>query len=477
MILRVTAVVILTACLASAQVGTSRGALTNGTTVITNVNVVPMTSETIIRNATVLVRDGRIRSVASATQVRVPRGARRIDGSGKYLIPGLADMHTHLYSDSALPDSAAPAELGVMLANGVTTIRLMAGNARQLRLREQVMRGEVLGPQLWVSSPYFTNQATENARVITSPEDARAAVREVVAAAYDFVKVTFGITGATYEALVDEARKSGIRLVGHVEPEVGVRRALAAGQQIEHLDAYFEGALADNAPMRESVTQYGVYKPANWASLDYIDDQKLTALAVATARAGVWTGPTLHMFNQAFGDPLSDDELKALPDWSMIPQSIREPYLRSRERYWAQPVPREQRKRYAEIRNTLVKRIHDAGGKILAGSDAPDLLMAYGYALHRELQALVRAGLTPHQALDAATRNPAEFLGAAREFGSIEPGKRADLVLLDGNPLEDISSTQKIAGVMIGGHWLPKARLDNMIAAARAAMDSPRVKP
>jgi len=466
---------VLTGSLAAAQVGgpTTRGALFKGTVVISNVNVVAMTSEKVLRNAAVLIRDGRIERVVPGSRLRAPRGARHIDGAGGYLIPGLGDMHTHLYADGTLPEAVAPAELGVMLANGVTTIRLMGGNPHQLRLRGQVARGEVLGPQLWVSGPYLANKAGDGVRVIASVEDARLAVREVVAAGYDFVKITFGITGATYDALVDEARAARIRVVGHVEPAVGVRRALAAGQQIEHLDAYFEGALSDAAPMQESVTQYGVYRPANWVSLDHIDDKKLTELAVATARAGVWSGPTLEMFNRAFGDPFTDDELKALPDWELIPEKIKAPYMRSRQRYWAQPIPRETRQRYAVIRNTLVKRIHDAGGKILAGSDGPDLLMVYGYGLHRELQALVKAGLTPYQALATATSNVAEFLGGTQDFGTIQPKRRADLVLIKGNPLDDIRNTQNIEGVMIGGRWLAKDELGKMIAAAKVAINPP----
>ena len=448
----------------------SRGALARGTVAITGVHVITMADERVVRDATVLVRDGRIAEVGR--NVKVPAGARRIDGRGKYLIPGLADMHTHLFSDGdAVPDSAGPAELGVMLANGITAARLMIGTPEQLVLRRQVKEGAVVGPQLWVASPHFASEPSDNARVVTTPEEVRTAVREVKAAGYDFVKVTFGITGALYEALTEEARAQGIRVVGHVEPAVGVRRAIAAGQQIEHLDAYMEGALADSAPMRESLTQFGVYKPANWASLDWIDRAKLKQLAVETARGGIWTVPTLEIFNRAFSIPLSDEELHALPDWDMIPNRIRGPYVRSREKYWSAPVPRERRARYAGLRNALVKDIADAGGKIMAGSDSPDLLMAYGFALHRELAHLVRAGLTPYQALLAATRNPAEFLGAEREWGRIAPGRRADLVLLAANPLEDIGATARIEGVMTGGRWLERAELDRMIAEGPRAID------
>jgi hypothetical protein len=350
----------------------------------------------------------------------------------------------------------------------------MAGTPQQLELREAVRRAEILGPQIWAASPMFTDEAGTNTRVITSPEDGRAAVREVAAAGYDFVKITFGIVGDTYEAIVVEAGDVDIPVVGHVEPEVGVARALAADQQLEHLDAYFEGALADSVAGQQSLTQFGVYRPENWSSLDHLDEDKLRKLAELTAASRVWVGPTLEVFNRAFGDPLTDDQLHSLPDWRFIPAAMRDGYARSRERYWAQPVPRERRRRYAEVRSHLVKMIHDAGGRLIAGSDTPDLLMAYGFTLHRELQAMVDAGLAPYHALQTATRNPAEYLGRLDDFGTIEPGRRADLVLLAGNPLEDIANTNRIQAVVVGGRWLTRSDLDELLEQGRRAIAEER---
>jgi imidazolonepropionase-like amidohydrolase len=456
---------------AAAQQPASRTALAQGTYAITHVNVLPLTAETVLRDQTVLVRNGRIARVGPARSVNIPAGAARIDGRGKFLMPGLADMHAHLYADGPVPDSAAPAELGVFLAHGITSVRLMIGTPQHLQLRRQIERGELQGPQLWIASPHFNTQDSVNARIVNTPAEVRSAVREVKAAGYDFVKITFGIVGPLYDAVVEEAAQNGIRVVGHVEPDVGVLRAIAAGQQIEHLDAYFEGALRDDAPMRKSVTQYGIYQPKNWESLQYIDERKLDSLAVTTARAGTWSVPTLEIFNRAFSVPLTDAELHALPDWQLIPNVIRGAYVRSRDRYWAQPVTRETRARFAEIRNRLTKKIADAGGKLMVGSDSPDLLMAYGYAMHREMEAMVKAGLTPYQVLTAATRNAAEFLGATREWGTIEAGKRADFMLLSANPLQNISNTQRIEAVAIGGQLLQKPQLDAMIVRARHAID------
>ena len=453
-----------------AETGGSRGALAKGTFAITDVAVIPMTRDTVLAGSTVVVRDGRIAAVGPARSVTVPAGARRIDGRGKYLIPGLADMHTHLFSDDAVPDSVAADELGVMLANGVTTIRLMIGTPEHLVLRRDIIAGRTPGPQLWVASPQFAGKKYDNGVVVTTPDEARAAVRKAKADGYDFVKLTLFISRPVYAAITDEARKAGIRVVGHVDDSVGVARAIEAGQQIEHLDNYFESALADSAPMRASVTQYGVFKPENWTSLDYIDDRKLDSLAGATARGGIWSSPTLNVFNQAFAIGMTDAEIRSRPDWHMMPAQWRAGYLGARTKYWARPADEGRRKRYVYVRSHLVKAIADSGGKILAGSDSPEWFHVYGWALHRELASYVDAGLTPYQALETATRNPAEFLGALDQWGTIEKGKRADLVLLAANPLERITNTEMIEAVSMGGRWIPKGELAAMIRRASDRM-------
>jgi imidazolonepropionase-like amidohydrolase len=448
----------------------SRGALARGTFAVTDVTVIPMTADTALRGHTVVVRDGRIAEIGPSRTVRVPGGVRRVNGSGKYLIPGLADMHTHLFSDDAVPDSLAADELGVMLANGVTTVRLMIGTPEHLALRRDIIAGRTLGPQLWVASPQFAGKPYDNGVVVTTPDEARAAVRKAKADGYDFVKLTLFISRPVYDAITDEARRTGIRVVGHVDDSVGVARAIEAGQQIEHLDNYFEAALADSAPMKASVTQYGVFKAENWKSLDYIDDRKLDALAGATARAGIWSSPTLNVFNQAFAIGMTDREIRARPDWNMMPAEWRSLYLGARTKYWATPADAGRRKRYVYVRNHLVKAIADSGGRILAGSDSPEWFHVYGWALHRELASYVNAGLTPYQALQAATRNPAEFLGALDQWGTIERGKRADFLLLAASPLEQITNTERIEAVSLGGRWIPKTELAAMIRRASDRM-------
>jgi imidazolonepropionase-like amidohydrolase len=444
--------------------------------VIRNVSVIPMTADSMIPNATVVIQDGRIADVRTRSG-SVPRGARVIDGSGKYLIPGLADMHAHLFSDGEfVHDSAGAAELAAMVANGVTSARLMIGTPEQLALRQAVASGKVLGPTLWISSPQFTGRPAENASVVTTPEQARDGVKSAKAAGYDFIKLTQFITMPVYDAIVSEAKALGIKVVGHVDPEVGVGRALAAGQQLEHLDGYFEAVLADSSPVKVSVTQAGLFRGANWVSLDHVDDRKVDSIAAATAKAGVFVGPTHNIFNTAFAIGESETLVKSRPDWNIWPPKLREGYLNALRRYWdstrtPQRTPARM-KRYLEVRNRLLKVIQDSGGKILAGSDTPEWFHSYGWALHRELQSLAGAGLTPRQALAAATTTPAEFLGVAGRQGSISKGKRADLVLLSANPLIDIRNTEKIEAVAVGGRWLDRKQLDALLASAVARIQA-----
>jgi imidazolonepropionase-like amidohydrolase len=458
---------------ARAEEGATRTALAPGSLAVRDVNVVPMTGEGANRVATVLVRDGRIAAVAGAGAVAVPEDARVIDGRGKYLIPGLADMHVHLYSDDEAPDAVAPDELGVMLANGVTTIRLMIGTPEHLALRREIEAGRVVGPQLWVASPQLTGREGPNCRVVTTPDGARAAVRDVADAGYDFVKLTVDITPEVFDAVAGAARERGVPIVGHVDPRVGVRRALAAGQHIEHLDNYLESILGDDAPTRRSVSNYDVFRPENWESLDFMDRGKLREIAVETARSGTYTTPTLAIPKVAFGVGQTDEEIRARPEWGLMPPKTRALYLRANERYWETAASEERRRRYVEIRDRLVKEILDAGGRIMAGSDAPEWFFGYGYTLHRELEALVAAGLTPYQALEAATVVPSAFLGASGEWGRIEEGSRADLVLLSADPLGDVRNTTTIDAVCVGGRWLDRDELDRMVDRARERVGKP----
>lgn len=436
-------------------------------TAFVNVNIIPMDRERVLTNQTVVVRDGWIAEIGEAAKIKIPKDAQRIDGRGQYLIPGLMDMHTHLFSDDEFPDSLAEDELKIMLANGVTTIRLMIGTPEHLAYRKKIAGGEMFGPTLFVASPQLAGKAygkVFNGFVVTTPDEARAAVRQSKAAGYDFIKLTTNITRPVYDATLEAARESGIRVVGHVDLQVGLKHALAVDQQqIEHLDSYLEALLRDDSPIKVSLSDAGVWRKPNWESLDYVDENKIAAVIQATAKTGQFTCPTLSFFKLAAAVEQTEAQMRARPDFRYYPKRLVAPLFAAHKRFWTNPPSAERRAKYQRIRNELVKGIHDAGGKILAGSDAPELFLVYGFSLHRELQALAETGLSNYEVLAAATRNPAEFLKILDTVGTIERGKRADLLLLTANPLEDVRNTEKRAGVMVRGRWLPQAECQKML--------------
>lgn len=433
------------------------------TTAFVGVNVIPMDRERAITNQTVIVRNGTITQIGDAARVKVPTDAVTVDAKGKYLIPGLVDMHTHLLSDSdEYPDSIAPDELRVMVANGVTTVRFMIGTPELLKLRQRSAAGEIAAPTIYVASPHLTGREQGNNFVVNTPEEAREAVRRSKAAGYDFIKITTFLKSLLYETAVDEAKKQNIRVVGHADSRfVGVERAWKAGQQIEHLDGYLELLLKADSPVKGSVSDLYIYNPDNWKSFDYMDETKIAEIARRTVESNPFVDPTQHFMKNTFGRLRTEEEIRAQPDFKFYPPKVQQQWLDFYKRNkFINSVPLEKRARWVALREKLIKAIYDAGGKIMAGSDTPEFLWLYGFGIHHELKALKDSGISNYAVLAAGTRNAHEFLGTLDKAGTIEKGKRADLVLLNANPLDDISATKDRAGVMLKGRWYTQNELD-----------------
>jgi imidazolonepropionase-like amidohydrolase len=434
------------------------------TVAFVDVNVIPMDKERVLQHQTVIVRNGGITDIGDAKRVKIPAGAQRIDGAGKFLIPGLADMHVHLFTDDEFPEELAEDELRIMIAYGVTTIRLMTGTPEQLVLRRKSAAGEIVAPTIYAASPQFTGRKSTNAHVVTTEAEARTAVSKSKQDGYDFIKVTTYLKPEVYEAIVDEAAKQNIRVVGHADSRtVGLTRALKAKQQIEHLDSYLEALLPESSPIKGSVSDIYLYNPKNWESIDYLDENKIPEIARQTVNANPFVVPTLHLFKFTFGKGRAEESFMAQPDIRFYPKKVVDLWMGVSKRYLSTAAPIEKREKYIRIRNKLVKAIYDAGGHVMAGSDTPEWLMLCGHTLHLELIDLRDAGLSNYAALEAATRNPALFFGTLNKTGTIEKGKRADLVLLEANPLDDIANTQKRAGVMLNGKYYQQAEMSKWL--------------
>ena len=423
-----------------------------------NVNVVPMDVERINPNQTVLIRQGRISAIGAAKQLRIPKNAVRIDGRGRYLMPGLVDMHVHLeYFDR-------DAQLLLFLAGGVTTVRNMDGRPNILEWRRRVADGSLLGPTIFTAGAILEGKppARDDNRVVETPAQAVAAVEKQKREGYDFIKVYHTLNRETYEAVLAAAKKNGLIVAGHVPRNVGLRGAIAAGQKsIEHLEGYADEIEADDSPIRSQRT---------WLKRFFsfkADDGKIRGIVEATRRAGTWNIPTLI---EKQNSALPAETIQALlkrPEMRYLPPET--------AGFWSQANARTTGKMSAEdfvrldageaVRKRLIKALHDGRARLMIGTDTPNPFVIPGFSVREELRNFVEAGLTPYQAIKAATKDAAEVLGTPDEFGTITVGKRADLILVEGNPFENIANVGRRTGVMARGRWSATSDLQKRLDA------------
>lgn len=422
------------------------------TTVFVNVNVIPMTSEEVLTQQTVIVAGGVVATIGDVDTVPVPEEAIVVDGTDRYLIPGLAEMHAHVPSvNSAELDRY----FALFVANGVTTVRGMLGQSSHLRLRDELLSGRVFGPRLITSGPSL------NGRSVSGAADGARQVREQHAAGYDFLKIHPGLDGDEFAAIADAANELGIPFAGHVPAAVGVSNAIASGiATIDHLDGYMAALMPSNY---DPSGGYGGFFDVLLA--DQVNTDRIATLAAETAKAGVWNVPTQSLIEQLINE-VSVTELRNRPDMQYMPVATVDRWVGAKE---AQQAERgfspEVAAEAIRIRRALILALHEAGGRILLGSDAPQIFNVPGFSLHNELEFLVASGLTPFEALQAGTVNVAEFLNL--DTGTVEVGRQADLVLLDANPLEGIGNSRRIHGVMVRGAWYSGGAIERRLSPYR----------
>jgi imidazolonepropionase-like amidohydrolase len=447
-----TGLVALLAALAAVLAPTPAAAVapTPGTYAITGVTIVPMDSERLIPNQAVIIRKGRIAAIGPAKRTPIPAGATRIEGRGRYLMPGLAEMHAHV-PPGAKDTQGTQDILFLYAANGITFARGMLGAPYHLDLRARAERGEILSPRLYLSGPSL------NGNSVASPEAGRKMVREQKAAGYDALKIHPGLDRARYDAIVETARAVGISVGGHVPEGVGLARALEAGQTIDHFDAYMPLLVRDGAASVEG--GFFEYKLA-----PYVDDAKISALVRRVRQAGVWNVPTESLIHRILLPESSFAEMESQDEMRYVPRPMLAQWRQGFASFRGADYDAGAARRFIEVRAKLIKALHRSGSGLLLGSDAPQVLNVPGFSIHHELRALVKSGLTPYEALTTGTRNPARFLGTPDDFGIVKTGARADLILLEANPLADVANVKRRAGVMLGGRWLPESDIKSGLA-------------
>ncbi len=401
----------------------------NRSIVFVNVNVVPMDSMRVLEGQTVIVRNGRIADMGAADRLVVPKGAQRIEGRGRFLMPGLADMHAHLKS---------PHEFPLYLANGVTTVYNLSGRPAHLAWREQIVRGEIIGPTLHTCGPIIFR--------CDSASEARRIVEEQKNAGYDSIKIYNDVSGEAYPVLVETARQNKMLVVGHIPRAPGLEGVLKAHQAIAHLEEYV----------------YTFFR-------NKVDDESRIPEAVAATRAAdVPVIGTLvnfdHILRQAEDLPafLARPENKYLAPWVLESLGPARSFYHPR---FKAPEKQQYLRKALAFQKTLMRELNRAGVRILVGTDAMNPGVVPGFSVLEEMDNLVESGLTPFETLRAATRYPGEFFAAAADFGTVAVGKRADLILLEANPLENITNISRRVGVMARGHWLTERKLRKMLEA------------
>lgn len=421
--------------------------------VITHVNVVPMNTERVLENQTVVIKDGKITAVG--TKAKYSKNAFVIDGQGKYLIPGLAEMHAHV---PPVDDIEPMKEVLTLFAvNGITTIRGMLGHPKHLELRGKLQQGEILGPRLYTTGPSF------NGISVTSPEAGAEMVRKQKAAGYDYLKLHPGLTRAKFDAIAATAREVNIPFAGHVSFGVGVWRAIDAGySSIDHLDGFIEGLVPGIETMNEQ--QAGLFA---MFIADEADTTQIPRLMKGLKEKNVWVVPTQSLAERWFAPEFTPDMFRADPDAKYMKPETTNQWMDVKKNLMSNPQYNvAEVEQFIKLRRKLILACQQNGVGLLLGCDAPQIFNVPGFSTHHELQYLVRAGLTPYQALRTGTVNVATYLNRA-DAGVIKPGAIADVILLAGNPLKDITQTQQIEGVALGGKWITKAS----IAAALAKLD------
>ncbi|MBV2127618.1 amidohydrolase family protein [Arsukibacterium indicum] len=414
--------------------------------VFDKVHVLPMHPEKVtpdkrvLRNQRVLIKDDRIIAVGSAAELALPAGATVIDGAGRYLLPGLAEMHGHvppLADFSGVPARYLDDVLTLYLAGGVTTVRGMLGHDRQLQLKEDIASGERLGPTLYLAGPSF------NQHTVTSAEQARQRVREHKQQGWDLLKIHPGLSLEHYQAIAAEANKQNIDFAGHVPEAVGIEQAIVLGSRtIDHLDGY--------------MAALGGFDKA-------LSAEDMAPLVALTKQHNVAVVPTEALWQTIIG-AADAAKLQAYDELKYMPARVIAGWQRYLQAGSGAYYTGETAAIHAQNRKLLLGELYRAGVTILLGTDAPQLFSVPGLSIRREIPKMAEAGISNYDILRSGTVLVGEYFAAEDQFGQVKAGQRADLLLVDGNPLDDLSVLYQPAGVMVRGQWLGRDKLDAMLA-------------
>ncbi|PIB39443.1 amidohydrolase family protein [Maribacter sp. 4G9] len=418
---------------------------------ITDISIIDVTDGSVLKNSYVVIDSGRIRSI-SQKAVDTSFFKTVINGSGKYLMPGLAEMHAHI-PPPEVGEERINETLFLYLSKGVTTIRGMLGNPIHLELREKAANGNLLSPRIYTSSPSL------NGNSVTSKEEAIEKVTQYQKDGYDFLKIHPGIQREVFDQVVETANSVGIPFAGHVPVDVGIRHALESKYaSIDHVDGFLEGLVPESANVNPSDNGFFGY-----AFTPLADTTKIDELVTLSKANKVWIVPTQSLFKRWFA-PISADELLSQPEMKYMPKTTLENWRNTKNSYMEDENFTEvQWQQFDAIRKKLIKKLQENGQGILLGSDAPQLFNVPGFSIQHEIAGMLGAGMTPLEIIQAGTINPATFFNAGDQYGEIKEGLSADLILLNENPLEKLSTLHHNEGVIVKGQFLSKEMIQEKL--------------
>ena len=417
--------------------------------VISNVNIIDVNDGSISQGH-VVVDSTTIVKILDVNTSFDEGNATVIDGTGNYLVPGLAEMHAHIPS---LPwdDPLIEETLFLYLSNGVTTIRGMLGHPHHLELRGRAADQEILSPRIYTSSPSVSGST------IPTVEDARTKITAYANEGYDFIKIHPGLTLEAFDEVARTAKEVGIPFAGHVSNQVGVRHALESGYAtIDHIDAYLEGLVPESANVDH--TQNGFF---GYNFTDLADRELIPELVEMSNSHQVWVVPTQSLFDRWFS-PTDPNILVQEPEMSYISPETRQNWVQSKTNLiGADNYDSATWAKFNDIRFQLIKELQENGYGLLLGSDAPQVFNVPGFSIHHELQGMIQAGLSPLEAIQTGTINPGEFFDGP--FGEIKEGLDADFILLENNPLDNIENLENPLGVMARGQWIDRQAIQEKL--------------
>jgi len=418
--------------------------------VVTNVHIINLESDQILKDHLIHVKGDKIEAIMPMTKAKgLQKSIKRIDGKGAYAHAGLAEMHSHIPTTETDDFSYIQDVMWLYLANGILNVRGMIGHHSHMELKKKIDSGEITGPRIFAAGQSLNGGSVEN------PEMGAQMVREQKSAGFDHLKLHPGLDMPKFLAIANTAKEVDIMFGGHISLDVGLVNSLNHGyRSVEHMDGYIEALVADKSKLDPQVAG-----PFSMMAVKDADKSGIPELVQLTLDRKAWIAPTLTLFERFFGY-IPADEFRLQPEMKYMPGIQVQQWVNQKKLLENQGVLKEENvKPYLEFRKEMLMALHRGGVPIIMSSDSPQVFNVPGFSIHNEIYSMNEAGMTPSEILITGSINIAKYFEMEGQFGVIKKGASADFVLLEGNPLDNLSNLKKVNGVMVRGEWITGEKL------------------